>query len=296
MKILSLIEQWCDGNISCGFSQPSTHYLACFNCRDVRFVHWDCLDPSKLSDSLDQSLKEDPDLCLYCDMPHPNRPLDSTLSRIASRIPLVALWHDVAKGGFRNIPGASLNVGMDGAPCPLPNYVPMWTPVDASLFGGSPLQLRPIPVCHPGSRSHKSMGREIEKVLREKGVDMQWFGGQREDRLTWGEYAKVMRSSKIVVDFPRDNGSMGHQLKGRVFESVACGAALITEDHEGIKRHFNSGEVLLYHSAEECADLCLSLLKDDQNRINLATRGQNKFLSRWRLEMWWEKIFDSLGI
>lgn len=293
MKILALIEQWCDGNPACGFSQPATHYFGHFRHDELRVIYWDSTDC--LEASVEQALREKPDLCVFTGPPHPKLPPNAMLDHIGSQTKLVALWHDVAKGGYRNIPGVALNVGMDGVEsCPLPNYLPMWTPVSDVFF--SPVQkFRPIDILHPGSRGHKSMGREIESVLKSKGLTVTWGGGQREDRLTWAQYFGLISQAKIVLDFPRDVGTMNHQIKGRVFEAAVAGAALVTEDNAIIQRFFKPDqEVGLFHSAEECADICAGLLDWEVRRILMAQKSQKRFEENWTAKHWWEKLIAAL--
>jgi hypothetical protein len=296
-RVLFLIEQWCDGKPECGFSQPLTHYCASFVARHSRYIHWDVVPPDRLRSSVESALKELPAFCVFCDTGHPWAPPTGLLEWIAARIPLVALWHDSARDYYRNIRGAKLNVGIDGIEnVPLPNYVPMWTPVDFGLFNGDPSGIRPIDLIHPGTHSTKPNALAMAEMLKARSLELRWGGGQRDSRLTWEEYARLLGSSKIVVDFPRNALGDVPQLKGRVFEAAACGAALITERNPLVVKHFEPGrEVLLYSSPEECADLCERLVMDDNARIIQAINAQQKFKSHWRVDHWWRQILERIS-
>lgn len=300
-RILFLIEQWCDGNPHCGFSQPLTNYAAPFSCRETRFIFWDNIHPGAQFRAVDSALREDIGFCLFCDTGHPWKPSDTLLTWIASRVPLVCLWHDCAKGFFRNIDGAALNVGMDGVDgVSLPNYVPLWTPVDSALFRGDPSAPRSIDILYPGSPDFsagtiKAVCHSIAKQMQDAGLKITFAGGQRAERLTWEQYAALLADAKIVVDFPRNEAADRPQLKGRLFEAAACGAAIVTEDFNAVHRHFEDvKEIMLVQGELEYIDNCRLLLANDAQRIGQAANALERLKRDWSLTEWWNRILTHI--
>jgi len=95
---------------------------------------------------------------------------------------------------------------------------------------------------------------------------------------TGGAYGPVYGRSRIVL-----NQSAAGELNFRVFEAMACGAALLTEDvGNGLRELFAPGEDLLVYrrgDPAEAAEKALSALADPDRLAALAASGRRRTLT-----------------
>jgi hypothetical protein len=93
------------------------------------------------------------------------------------------------------------------------------------------------------------------------------------------DMARVYSQSKIVVNIPNSG-----DLNMRVFESMSCGAMLLTEDiGNGQRELFEPGVHLdVYRSKEELLEKIDHYLAHDEERKRIATAGQREVLSKHR--------------
>jgi spore maturation protein CgeB/thioredoxin-like negative regulator of GroEL len=127
-------------------------------------------------------------------------------------------------------------------------------------------QPRTIDVSYVGSltentdaRRLKLMGRVAEQFPN-NAIGMRW----PEDM------AQVYAKSKIVV-----NACINHDVNMRVFEALASGALLITDDAEGLEELFVDGQhLVMYHKDDDLFDLVEYFLKHDEERERIAAAGK----------------------
>jgi hypothetical protein len=93
------------------------------------------------------------------------------------------------------------------------------------------------------------------------------------------EMAKIYSQSKIVVNMPNRGG-----FNMRVFEAMACGAMLLTEDTgNGQKELFKAGVHMdIYRSKEELFEKIDYYLAHEQERQAIAAAGQHEVRSKHR--------------
>ncbi len=95
---------------------------------------------------------------------------------------------------------------------------------------------------------------------------------------TTGAYAPVYGRSRLVL-----NQSAAGELNFRVFEAMACGAALLTEDvQNGLAELFTSGQDLLVYRRGDAADAArvARAALADPNLGTMAASGRRKVLAR----------------
>jgi len=90
------------------------------------------------------------------------------------------------------------------------------------------------------------------------------------------EMARVYSRAKIVF-----NKSVGNEVNMRVFEAMACGAMLLTDDIEdGMKDLFVDREHLVLYKEYNIEDLAAYYLEHDQEREEIAREGQREVLQK----------------
>lgn len=135
---------------------------------------------------------------------------------------------------------------------------------------------RDIDISFVGSIGDWPRRAEYIGFLREHGVEVLTRGGQRFDRLEWGEYSDTISRSKISLNFCL-NGTGYSQLKGRVFEVTSCRTLLIEDEGIEAKDFFDEGkDFLMCHSKEDMLEKVKYYLAHDREREAIAESGYRK--------------------
>lgn len=136
-------------------------------------------------------------------------------------------------------------------------------------------------LCFTGSRWN--VERDIEEcldpdALATLGYDFALYGAGWEQSETLAQYAKgflpyermpdVYRSTKIVIDDANHVTKDWGALNSRVFDALACGALVVTNNAKGAAELFN-GLLPSYGSKEELTGLITQYLQDDVARTEL---------------------------
>ena len=110
-------------------------------------------------------------------------------------------------------------------------------------------------------------------ILRENGLES-YYRGQ-----AWGlDMWKILSRSKIIIN---RHGSIAQNfaVNMRMFEATGSGALLVTEDMVNLEQLFSpNGEVVVYKSNSEAANLIEYYLRNDSELEKIATSGQKRTL------------------
>ena len=155
-----------------------------------------------------------------------------------------------------------------------------------------PLRARPIDCSFVGGVSglHKA-GTGLLEILVEKTPIRIWGYGaatlpedsairQRHQGEAWGkDMFSVLASSRITLNRHIDVAE-NYANNMRLFEATGCGALLITDYKDNLHELFEIGkEVVVYRSAEECAELINYYLAYPEEAEAIARAGQERTLS-----------------
>lgn len=143
----------------------------------------------------------------------------------------------------------------------------------------------PIPAreCrYPVSFIGASYGNRSSMVnaLRRGGIEVACFGyGWPEGPVEAKRISEIVRSSQISLNFSEGShkglgGSIGRQIKARVFEVPGAGGCLLTEQAPGLEEYFRIGEeILTFEGSQDMIATVKSLLADPERRDTIARRG-----------------------
>lgn len=119
--------------------------------------------------------------------------------------------------------------------------------------------------------------KEYLEHLRENDIHVNVFSG-----VSYEDMTKIMSQSRILLSFssnPNADPLRPYQIKGRLFESLAAGACLLTETTPQIEYFLNPRqEFLTFNNKGELARLCRKLLDTPRFVHKIAYAGH----SRWR--------------
>jgi hypothetical protein len=137
--------------------------------------------------------------------------------------------------------------------------------------------------------SHHGFREPFFSGLTDKGVEFKIWGPRWEaakdpwivrrvmGRGVYGEEkAKVLRATKIVINIQHGGGAVFWP-DDRTFQIAGSGALAIVNDKKGIEDVFEAGrEILTYTTKEELRELIRKYLADDEARLEIARRGQER--------------------
>lgn len=148
-----------------------------------------------------------------------------------------------------------------------------WLPLGCSpQLHAVPAPGRELDIAYVGSFNPEEGGRRASLLNRVRDHFPNSFIGR-----AWPEeMADVYARAKIVV-----NACYNNDVNMRVFEAMASGALLITDEAEGLEDLFEDGvHLVVYRSDGELPGLIQQYLDDEEARERIAAAGQREVLSR----------------
>jgi len=187
-----------------------------------------------------------------------------------------------------------------------PRVIQAYSAIDSRDFHNKGLK-RDIDVCFVGGIDPQRWPDRVKQInfLRMNGINIVAVGGQRANRLSWEEYATYLNRSKIslnftVVDlFARTlDGQMVRrrtsQLKGRVFETLSCGAMLMEDDGMQTREFFEPGrDYAMFHG--DLLDKVRYYLTNEEERKAIAEAGHKKATEIYNARNIWAHLFARMG-
>ena len=122
------------------------------------------------------------------------------------------------------------------------------------------------------------------KAYRDAPAGNQWHRFWR-GPLPLGDIAKLYSSAAIVLGFHEDGQREWGMWNNRVFEALACGAFLITDDAEGLREELGEA-VEITAGGEETARLIAHYLARPEERRQRGARGRELVTARYTYSRW----------
>jgi len=168
----------------------------------------------------------------------------------------------------------------------------LWTPLDSKIYY-PPTVSQDIPVSFIGSVRYADRQQYLSHALQ-CGLPVTIDGGQREKKLTPEQYAYMIKRSKININFSSSPGGT-HQLKGRVFETIACGSMLLESKNDITHNFFVPGkEFVQFDGPQDFVEKIAYYLNNEQERLDISKAGLKKFQENWTSFHFWNKVFDRI--
>lgn len=304
MKVAVLMEKFCDLNPSLG--ETSAYYnivgslLSSGIVKDLMIYHYDeyLINTGKRIDQLviDQLRENRPD-CLavsYYPFTDSRNVNSETFDQIKQMgIPVIFIWFDYIHKHIRDLAQnigsfGSLNVVVDTFEHTSEKFMPMWVPQDERIFNQD-IDTKDINICFNGSMNGYGERHKYINYLKNH-LNVHIDGGQREHRLTLQQYSKILKRSKISLNFPnKPDGSV--QGKCRIYESMLCGCLLMEKTNPVIERWFApSIDYIPFTSEEELVDRAKYYLANDSEREKITNSATKKMRENYSSKNWWEIV------
>jgi spore maturation protein CgeB len=106
-------------------------------------------------------------------------------------------------------------------------------------------------------------------------------------------YAESIRRSKININFSLAFSQLGHQCKGRVFETLAS-HSLLLESENSITSQYIEPDVdyITFNSPQDLVDKAYLLLNNDDWRNEIAEHGYNTYMNKYHPNIMWSYIYQ----
>jgi hypothetical protein len=253
---------------------------------------------------IEKIIEEKPDVVFYMWIFSQYNPTLEVFSIIHKmKIPIVCWWGDFLFEESRKVarilsPFISTHLLVD-IPFPITvdahreKYKHIWpTPINQFFHRGEENN-RTIAISFPGGSiegGNKGPREQYINFLKANGIDV-FVGGTRKQETTM-QYADNMRKSKLVINFsPRME--LGCPLKGRTFEAIWCGAALMEPAGSFLEYHFRPFvDYIPYENEHDLLDKVKYYTEHEKERQEIANRGYEKAIQRYNPFSFWNKIFN----
>jgi hypothetical protein len=325
------MERYCDANPACGPTNSETQLVGAIESTglvgEIKRFYFDALARKVGVEKMCKLLLEDcevfqPDLILYSALGgllgYQLNPTDAALNEIRRRGIKVytCLWDTEGREWEtweRWLPTVDGVLIID-------------TVVRQEYYRGEPRIIQAYSAIEPKHFHNKSLQRDINvsfvggmdgerwpqrmyyiNFLKANGVNVVAVGGQRAKRLSWEEYAGFLQKSKISLSFTITDimcrtldGRMvprrTSQLKGRVFETLSCGALLMEDDGYQTGEFFEPGrDYVVFRDDRDLLEKIRYYLKHDEEREAIARSGCQKVTSIYNARNMWGHLFGRMG-
>ncbi len=165
----------------------------------------------------------------------------------------------------------------------------LWVPQDLTMFH---LDKQDIDVSFIGSLRQPYRAECID-YAREKIPGLVINGGQREVNLTPYEYARLIRRSKIGINFSLSPGY--NQVKGRVYEILASESMLLEDKNQATSKLFEPGvDYVEFENPQDLADKIHYYLEHDDERLDIASQGYATYINKYSTQKFWDTIMERI--
>jgi len=223
-------------------------------------------------------------------------------------IPIIVIWWDTCWNGFWEsiqplLPYVDVNVVNDN---PLLNFIdkeksepyykrflPLWVPLDPLIYFNEGCT-RNINVSFLGQVDGcRSYRMKYIQHLKRNNIPIYCSLVSRTQQPLHNKYVEILKKSKIVLNFSHSTNS--HQLKGRVFEAMLCGAMLMESENPQTRCYFTPGEdYVSFDSEDDLTGKIRYFLEHEDERLEIAARGELKARKYYNHTEFWGKVISKL--
>lgn len=173
---------------------------------------------------------------------------------------------------------------------PREKEIKLFAPQDLTLYFPDK---QVIPVSFIGSL-RDPYRRTLVSSLKRQFPEMVVAGGEREDSLSPEEYAVLIRTSKIGINYSFH--PFGYwQIKGRAYEVIASKSLLLESASEPLKQIFRPEiDYIEYLDVLDLSEKIKYYLTHEEERVKVATEGYDNYIAHYTGKHFWDKILERL--
>lgn len=126
--------------------------------------------------------------------------------------------------------------------------------------------------------------------LNDAGFNVNIAGGRTQQNLTPDDYAKVVRQSKININFNQTPHGWV-QIKGRIWEIIQSESLLLEQYNPLLHRYLEPGvDYVEFNSPEELIEKAQYYLTHEDERLNVIASAKKKLEERFNYKVLWNRI------
>jgi len=309
-KILFLTEKWCDGNPDMGLTN---HYhnlfgtLASLDNVEIGVFHYDeykYTSNKHVDEEIPNVMKSfEPDVVvvshLGTSLMNPTRKSYEFMHNLGVKV--VFIWPDTRDSIIDTIREledvSSLHVSWcyERDETIIDNHIRLPTPQDPRMYYKQ--KTKQYDAVFVGSLNGYTHRGPFIQHTQQEGCKLSVSGGQREAKLSPEQYAFLIASSKVSVNFSESAIKGEHQMKGRVLETLSAGVMLLEYKNDVTSKLLTPGvHYAEFGTKEELAEKINYYLEHDEEREKIAAAGYELYNKRFSPACFWGTIFKRIGV
>jgi hypothetical protein len=106
--------------------------------------------------------------------------------------------------------------------------------------------------------------------------------------IPWEDYARTINESKICICSQSD--PRRRQIKGKIFDYLACGTLVLTDDNTEIRKLIPAECLVLYEDWEDCLEKITWYVEHEEERRRVAAAGHRWFREHFDYKRYWSRV------
>lgn len=320
IKVLFILDRYCCGKPNLGLTHLLENHVGSFVSSGYGTYEILYLMPEQLwsSDDIDWALTNyEYDMAFISSAFHKNASMECVDNLTKAGKKMVMCWCDGALMRQESDPAChwweyakvcpQLLMDIGDKDTKEHNIVPISAPQDDRLFN-TDNTTEEIDVVFAGCLVTKLNRVEYVNYVRNQGINIVAAGGRGDwhpaySNLSAEGYVELIKKAKICININGGHGGGFPKIRNsRIFETLACGKALVTDGAEILHgNHYGdwlipNEEFLPYEGPIELVQQIRYLLERDDIRKKIAHNGHKKYIQEYSAKPVWRKILGSVGI
>lgn len=137
--------------------------------------------------------------------------------------------------------------------------------------------------------------KQYVKKVEKRNIPIHLFGQGSGGYVSFEEMIDIFKTSKINLNFSKDNFDLSKQIKGRVFQVCMAGGFMLTEYAPGIENYFEiDKEIACFKNAEEMITKVIYYLNHETERRAIAHAGWKRATNEYTSFHMVSKVFSQI--
>lgn len=143
-----------------------------------------------------------------------------------------------------------------------------------------------------------ALAQHLTETLAADGVTLHRLGGLTDDEsseadwISWDQYVDAINETKIALNSQTQPDRF--QIKGKIFDFLACGTFCLTDDNPELRRIVPDGCLAYYEDPADCADKIKYYLRESDERQAIAERGRDWFNDVYDYKKFWNALSSAI--
>lgn len=170
--------------------------------------------------------------------------------------------------------------------------MPLWPPRSSELFFDSSKKV--FDVSFVGQvGAYRSNREALLNSVKKLDLKMYISTKDRNFQMSHQEYSEILKKSKIVINLSASVDC--HQVKGRVFEAMYCGALVLESENDQLKELFTPyKDYIPFCSIDDLKEKIANLISNENEIVRVTNNAKIKIEKEYKEKIFWEKILQRI--